>query len=215
MNKILCSPPPPPVDPTCDRGGGGGGGGRGEVFRLVHAYILIDCLSPIGNPLLRVPSVANSLSATTNRPIPHHTDADTRLAADPSAQLKMDEVLELDSDVKFVLVEGAPGIGKTFFCSELYRKWATLQSLQEYKIALHLKLRQERVQIAKSLRDILAFFHLDTEFCARVEKEIYDSDGKDVLFILDGFDELPSPLIWDMNSFIMKVIRGQFQKQHV
>ena len=66
-----------------------------------------------------VPSVANSLSATTNRLIPSHTDPDTRLAADPSAQLKMDEVLELDSDVRFVLVEGAPGIGKTFFCSEL------------------------------------------------------------------------------------------------
>ena len=156
-----------------------------------------------------VPSVANSLSATTNRPIPGHTDADTRLAADPSAQLKMDEVLELDSDVKFVLVEGAPGIGKTFFCSELYRKWATLQSLQEYKIALLLKLRQERVQTAKSFFDILAFFHFNTDFCARVEKEIYDGDGKDVLFILDGFDELPSSLVRDMNSFIMKVIRGQ------
>ena len=153
-----------------------------------------------------VPSVANSLSATTNRPIPGHTDADTR---DPSAQLKMDEVLELDSDVKFVLVEGAPGIGKTFFCSELYRKWATFQSLQEYKIALHLKLRQERVQTAKSLSDILMFFHLDTKVCTRVEQEIYDSDGKDVLFILDGFDELPSSLVRDMNSFIMKVIRGQ------
>ena len=156
-----------------------------------------------------VPSVVNSLSATTNRPIPGHTDADTRLAADPSAQLKMDEILELESDVKFVLVEGAPGIGKTFFCSELYRKWATFQSLQEYKIALLLKLRQERVQTAKSLHDILAFFHLDTEFCAIVEKEIFNSDGKDVLFILDGFDELPSSLIQDMNSFIMKIIRGQ------
>ena len=156
-----------------------------------------------------VPSVANTLSATTNRPIPGHTDADTRPAADPSAQLKMDEVLELDSDVRFVLVEGAPGIGKTFFCSELYRKWATLQSLQEYKIALHLKLRQELVQTAKSLSDILMFFHLDTKVCTRVEQEIYDSDGRDVLFILDGFDELPSLLIRDMNSFIMKVIRGQ------
>ena len=156
-----------------------------------------------------VPSVANSLSATTNQPIPGHTDADTRLAADPSAQLKMDEVLVLESDVRFVLVEGAPGIGKTFFCSELYRKWATLQSLQEYKIALHLKLRQERVQTAKSFFDILAFFHFDKDFCARVEKEIYDGDGKSVLFILDGFDELPGSLIRDMNSFVMKVIRGQ------
>ena len=155
------------------------------------------------------PSVANSLSATTNRPIPGHTDADTRLAADPSAQLKMDEVLKLDPDVRFVLVEGAPGIGKTFFCSELCRKWATLQSLQEYKISLLLKLRQEHVQTAKSLSGILAFFHLDTDFCARVEREIYNSNGKDVLFILDGFDELPSSLIRDMNSFIMKVIRGQ------
>ena len=156
-----------------------------------------------------VPSVANSLSATTNRPIPGHTDPDTRLAADPSAQLKIDEVLELDSDVKFVLVEGAPGIGKTFFCSELYRKWATLQSLQEYKIALHLKLRQELVQTAKSLSDILQFFHVNREFCARVEKEILRSDGKDVLFILDGFDEMPSSVMQVKNCFIMKVIRGQ------
>ena len=156
-----------------------------------------------------VPSVANTLSATTNRPIPGHTDADTRLAADPSAQLKMDEVLELDSDVRFVLVEGAPGIGKTFFCSELYRKWATLQSLQEYKIALHLKLRQELVQTAKSLSDILQFFHVNREFCARVEKEILRSDGKDVLFILDGFDEMPSSVMQVKNCFIMKVIRGQ------
>ncbi|CAI8026547.1 hypothetical protein GBAR_LOCUS15248, partial [Geodia barretti] len=43
--------------------------------------------------------------------------------------------------VKFVLVEGAPGIGKSAFAWEMCRKWENIHSLRAYQLVVLLKLR--------------------------------------------------------------------------
>ena len=128
-------------------------------------------------------------------------------------KIEMDEILapdsySLDTQPSFVLVEGPPGIGKTTFCRELCRRWDTLR---DYKIVLHLKLRQKRVQKAKSLSDILGWHRKHAE---SANQEVMDAmlkcSGEGVLFVLDGFDEMLASIVSDEDRLIMEIICGEY-----
>ena len=110
------------------------------------------------------------------------------------------------SDSQFVLVEGPPGMGKSTLCWELCRQWDTLKSLKDYKIVLQLKLRERRVQNASSLQEI--FYHRDKKISQGVVDEAHRCEGKGVLLIFDGFDEMPTSVVQDKDSLLMELISG-------
>ena len=117
--------------------------------------------------------------------------------------IAVEDIVQQDS--KFVLVEGVPGMGKSTLCWELCRQWDTLQSLKGYQIVLQLKLREKRIQNVTSLQEV--FYHYDQELSKSVAEEVLCCEGQGVLFIMDGFDEMPSSLPED--SLIMMLIRGK------
>jgi hypothetical protein len=123
---------------------------------------------------------------------------------DNKISLEIDTVLTPESC--FVLVEGPAGIGKSTLCRELCRKWDTLKSLQCYNIVLLLKLRDRNIQSATSLSHI--FFHSDEKLSEVVVHEVNRCEGKGVLLILDGFDEMPVNL--DETSLVMRLINGEY-----
>ena len=49
---------------------------------------------------------------------------------------------EGQEEVKLLLVEGAPGIGKSTFAWELCRKWHILQAMQKYSLVVLLRFRE-------------------------------------------------------------------------
>ena len=130
-----------------------------------------------------------------------HGDVDEiRRAKSP---LELDDIVP--SGTRFVLVEGPPGIGKSTLAWELCRKWDTLTSLKHYKMVLLLKLRERRVRNATSLEDLI--HHEDKRFQRKVVNEVRKCEGEGVLFILDGFDEMPS-VVHDENRLIIQLISG-------
>ena len=87
-----------------------------------------------------------------------------------------------------VLVEGAPGVGKTTFAFELCKQWARGEILQEFGVVVIIKLRDQRTRTAQTINDLL--YHPDPEICSQVAKELVERNGKGLLMILDGYDEL-------------------------
>ena len=109
---------------------------------------------------------------------------------------------------KVILVEGAPGVGKSTFAWEFCRRWERGEIAQQYRLVLLLRLRDERLGKAKSLRDLL--FHPSSKVGDAVEEDLIATLGVQSLFILEGFDELPDTLRMDVKSSVfLQLIYGQ------
>ena len=89
--------------------------------------------------------------------------------------------------VRCVLVEGAPGIGKSTLAWEVCHKWEELESVKQYELVVLVRLREKKAQEARCLEDLLPCDNTTNT------KELLAAlgDGKGILIVCDGFDELP------------------------
>ncbi len=118
---------------------------------------------------------------------------------------KVDDILHMKSPVqlenlfqmdqskrKVILIEGAPGSGKSTLSWSICRKWGAGELFQEFKAVVLVQLRDPEVQAATTLADI--FPAEDDAMAETVASQMAACKGEDVLIILDGWDELPHNL---------------------
>ena len=91
--------------------------------------------------------------------------------------------------VRFLLVEGPPGIGKSTFAWELCRRWDEIESLRDHHTVVLLKLREKWVLNATSLSDLFRY-PSNPDFSKNIAEELVATEGKHLLLVLDGFDEV-------------------------
>ena len=89
---------------------------------------------------------------------------------------------------KLVLIEGAPGVGKTTFSWEFCRKWGKGEILQDHYLLLLLPLRDNNLKEAKTLSDL--FYHPNSELQQAVVQDVTSNQGKGVAIWLEAWDEL-------------------------
>ena len=89
---------------------------------------------------------------------------------------------------KLVLIEGAPGVGKTTFSWEFCRKWGKGEILQDHSLLLLLPLRDNNLKEAKTLSDL--FYHPNSELQQAVVQEVTNNQGQGVAIWLEAWDEL-------------------------
>ena len=119
-------------------------------------------------------------------------------------EISTEEILEAEGKgkLRLFLIEGAPGIGKSTLAWELCRKWEEFACMRQYSLVILLRLREEEVQSIASVSQLF-----ESEDKEALAKEVSDSQGRGILFILDGFDELPKQL--QQKGFLLNLIKGR------
>ena len=107
---------------------------------------------------------------------------------------------------KYILVEGAPGVGKSTFAWKLCRKWSKGKILQQYKLVVLLRLRDKGVREAKTVSDLFHYYNHSIQ--QTVVEEIQSTGGREVLLLFEGYDELPAKLRIS-SSIFLEVINGR------
>ena len=107
---------------------------------------------------------------------------------------------------KVILVEGAPGVGKSTFAWEFCRRWERGEIAQQYDLVLLLRFRDDRISKAKCLKDLI--HHHSENVCEAVVSELEFCLGVNVLLILEGYDELPNECRHRPSVFL-ELINGQ------
>ena len=109
--------------------------------------------------------------------------------------LEMDDLFKPVSDqpLKFILVEGAPGIGKTTFVEELVKRWANHAIINlEVTVVIRIPLREKQFQKAHFLDSLYLEGPCENAVnMTELKIAINTTNGAGVLWIFDGFDELP------------------------
>ena len=110
------------------------------------------------------------------------------------------------SQPECILVEGAPGVGKSTLAWKLCCKWGKGKLLHQYKLVVLLRLRDKSVRAGENMSDL--FRYHDHQIQQAAVEEIQRTGGKGVLLLFEGYDELPEELRSESSVFL-DVITGR------
>ena len=99
---------------------------------------------------------------------------------------------------RLVIIEGAPGVGKTTFSRQFCYKWSQGQRLSKHKLLVLLPLRDEGVRSAKNVSDLFPHPQLQQA----IAEEVEGSGGEGVALWLEGWDELKQGLRNESSIFL-------------
>ena len=140
---------------------------------------------------------------------------------------KLDDILHVKTPIKLknifdgvkpnkrkvVLMEGAPGCGKSTLANFISQQWGEDKLFAElmFKAVVLVRLRDPVIQKATSIVDLFPSGD-DISTARRAVESMQTSNFQDILFILDGWDELPKDLRED--SIFRKLIQDDLAEKH-
>ena len=105
---------------------------------------------------------------------------------------------------QIILIEGAPGIGKTMLMNEIKYLWANGKILKDKKVVYFLSLRDPKISEMNCTKDIF-FYACKNEGHATIFTEYFENTcGQGLVILLDGLDENPNTM--QSGSFLYKVL---------
>ena len=140
-----------------------------------------------------------------------------------SISSKVDDILHEKTPVKLedlfrskghgseiILIEGSPSSGRSSLTTHIIHKWAQGELFEEFTLVILVQLGDPAVQRAQSISDLLPC--QDVELAQELAAELEATNGRGVLWILDGWDELPPHLQED--SIFCKLFPPKPTSQH-
>ena len=89
-----------------------------------------------------------------------------------------------------ILIEGAPGIGKTILAKEVAYQWAKNELLTSKKFLLLVFLRECSQTQLESIEQLLQYVIRNDEMALHLTNYLLKADGEGAVIVFDGFDEL-------------------------
>ena len=118
---------------------------------------------------------------------------------------------QVSSNSSFILIEGAPGIGKTVLSKEITYLWAVKKLFTLKKLVFLLYLRDPNIKKIHLVEDLAQHMVRHRKLASRLGEYLFNTKGKDLVVILDGYDEMPEED--RKNSFIALIIKREALSQ--
>ncbi len=148
------------------------------------------------------------VSASSTQPYvdsSHHTSDQPSGVYLPSAPVQKKTPTHKQLSCNKVLIDGAPGVGKTTLTWKISKDWAAGLLFQEFILVVRISLRD----LPENLQSIHEILPLGSDSQRRaIENDLLETSGHKVLFIFDGWDEL-SPLQRGKKSPLYRMILGE------
>ena len=93
---------------------------------------------------------------------------------------------------EIILIEGAPGSGKSTLSVHICQKWGKGELFQPFTVVILVQLRDPAVRRAQTIADLLP-----AENAQEIAAELIATNGSGLLWVFDGWDELPPHLQQD------------------
>ena len=111
----------------------------------------------------------------------------------------------------FILIEGAPGIGKSVLLKEITYKWATKELLRKSELVMLVCVRDPSLHQIQSVDDLLQLICMGdehaTEIVSACAQYLFANGGRSLTLLLDGYDEYPEHL--RKSSLGAKILKRQ------
>ena len=167
---------------------------------------------------LNTGAISDVISATSGDPLAiqpslHHHDKLREALKASKTTTDVSQILaplEINDKPQTILIEGAPGIGKTILLKHIAFSWAEQGILKKYELVLLVHLRDPTVQKMSSLKELFQYFckhNMEGDEVAICIKHISSNQGKTLTLLLDGYDELPEEV--RDNSLIADILNRQ------
>ena len=116
---------------------------------------------------------------------------------DKKVPVKLEEIFQLDEKKrKVILIEGAPGSGKSTLSWDICQRWGAGKLFQEFEAVVLVRVRDPEAQtVCEKACEIVGLLPAqDRSMAESVAAEIVACRGRKVLFVIDGWDEGGSSL---------------------
>ena len=160
----------------------------------------------------KVTMVTGDQPAVKQAKLDSHETLHKTLLDTSKATKEIEEILaplEKSKESAFILIEGAPGIGKSVLLKEIAYRWGDKQLLQKFKLVLLVCLRDPSLQQIKSVDDLLQLFCMGeknaTEIVSVCAQHLFASGGRNLILMLDGYDEYPEHL--QKSSLVANILK--------
>ena len=112
---------------------------------------------------------------------------------------------------EIILIEGPPGSGKSTLTVHICQRWGKGELFQQFTIVILVQLRDPAVQRAQTIADLLSIENVAV--AQKLATELIATNGRGVLWVLDGWDELPTHLQQD--SIFRKLLTPKPSKEEL
>ena len=113
-----------------------------------------------------------------------------------------------------ILIQGSPGCGKTTLANKICIEWAKGNLVQHYTLVILLSLRDVTISEIESI-DEMVECTMGDEFVSEVVHDITCIEGKNILLLLEGWDELPEDKQLNKSFFANIIARKILKKGDV
>ena len=122
------------------------------------------------------------------------------------------EIFDASGSVsQVILIQGSPGCGKTTLSNKICIEWAKGNLIQHYILVILLSLRDITISDIESI-DEMVECTMGDKFVSEVVRDITCIEGKNILLLLEGWDELPEDKQLN-KSFFANTIAGKILKK--